>query len=475
MPQRGTRAKGNHVRRTLVSCVVLVAAAVAASCVPPPPDPVDGAPGGGDPYFPASGNGGYEVEHYDLTFDYTPSTRALEATAVITANTLVALRRFNLDLRGLAVTSVQVDGVAATFTQADGELVITPAAPLPEHDGFVVEVVYGGTTGQPLDNTGAFYGWVSFDDGAFVANEPEGASTWYPVNDVPTDKATYRFDVTVPDGTTAVANGDLIEQTSANGSTRFVWQADDLMASYLSMAATGNYTVTTEVTPSGLPIVNAVDDDLTPTQKNNAATRLARQPEMIAFFEERFGPYPYSSYGAVIDDDTDAGYALENQTRPIYSGVPPLSTIAHELAHQWYGNKVTLNQWKDIWLNEGFATYAEWMWTEHAGGTTAQQQYANVMGISPTNAFWTVVVADPGADNLFASAVYRRGAAFLHALRLTIGEEDFSELLLQWAAQDETGSVTTADLLAVSESVSGDQLDSLFDAWLYQPTKPPLV
>ena len=244
------------------------------------------------------------------------------------------------------------------------------------------------------------------------------------------------------------------------------------MASYLSMVATGDYVVTTETTASGVPILNAVDEDLTPTQQTTAATRLARQGDMIDFFEGHFGPYPYSSYGAVIDDDTDAGYALENQTRPIYSGVPSLSTIAHELAHQWYGNKVTLTQWKDIWLNEGFATYAQWMWTEHDGGTTVAQQFTSLMAITPTNAFWTVKVADPGAADLFASAVYRRGAGFLHALRLTIGEEDFAEVLLQWADKDETVPVTTADLLTLSESISGQQLDALFDAWLYQPTKP---
>ena len=463
------------MRKTLVAAVsAATLSGLVAACTPPPGPAVPGSPTGRDPYFPAAGNGGYEVEDYDLTFDYTPTTRALTATAVLTVNAQATLSQFNLDLRDLVVSSVTVDGAAAAFSQADGELVITPAAALPDGSEFEVVVEYGGTTGQPLDNTGALYGWVSFSDGAFVANEPEGASTWYPVNDVPYDKATYTFTVTVPDGTTAVANGDLVDTASAGGRTTFTWRADDPMASYLSMAASGNYTLTTETTPSGLPIVNAVDDDLTPAEKTTAATRLALQPDMIAYFESVFGPYPFSSYGAVIDDDEDAGYALENQTRPIYSGVPSESTIAHELAHQWYGNKITLKQWKDIWLNEGFATYAEWMWSEHRGLTTAQGEFDTVYSRPATSPFWGIVVADPGATNLFASPIYDRGAAFLHALRLTVGDPAFLSILQKWAARPASVPVTTADLLKLSETVSGQQLDDLFDDWLYQIGKPAL-
>ncbi len=463
------------MRKALVAAVSAAAiSGLVAACTPPPGPAVPGSPTGRDPYFPAAGNGGYEVEDYDLTFDYTPTTQALAATAVLTVNAQATLSQFNLDLRDLDVSSVTVDGAPAAFSHADGELVVTPAAVLPQGGQFEVVVEYGGTTGQPLDNTGALYGWVSFSDGAFVANEPEGASTWYPVNDVPYDKATYTFTVTVPDGTTAVANGDLVDTTSTGGRTTFTWRADDPMASYLSMAASGNYTLTTETTPAGLPIVNAVDDDLPPADKATAATRLALQPDMIAYFESVFGPYPFSSFGAVIDDDEDAGYALENQTRPIYSGVPSESTIAHELAHQWYGNKITLKQWKDIWLNEGFATYAEWMWTEHRGLQTAQDEFESVYARPATSPFWGVIVADPGATGLFSSAVYDRGAAFLHALRLTVGDPAFLSILQKWAARPASVPVTTADLLKLSETVSGQQLDDLFDDWLYQAGKPAL-
>ena len=459
------------MRRLLAVIVSVFATAGFVACTPPPA-PVVGSPSGGDPYFPAAGNGGYDVTTYHLTLDYTPATRALSGTAVITARATARLSGFSLDLRDLTVESITVNGQPAAFAQAGGELSITPARTLPRGRTFVVVVEYGGTTGQPTDATGALYGWVSYDDGAFVANEPEGASTWYPVNDVPYDKARYEFEITVPDGTTAVANGDLVSTSSAGGLTTYRWVAQDAMASYLSMAATGDYVLTTSTTPDGLPIVNAVDEDFSAADLAAADAVLALQPEMIQFFEEAFGPYPFSSFGAVIDDDEDAGYALENQTRPIYSGVPSEGTVAHELAHQWYGNKVTPLQWKDIWLNEGFATYAEWMWEEHRGGQTIQQSFEQVMAIPDASAFWTIVVADPGAENLFASAIYNRGAAFLQALRLTIGDDDFGTVLREWAARSPNAPATTAQLLTLAEQVAGQQLDALFDAWLYQPTKP---
>ena len=454
----------------LISLAVLFGGVPAGAAPPPRPGP--GSTSGGDPYFPAAGNGGYDVIHYDLALDYTPTTKALTANATIIAIATSSLSSFSLDLRDLSVSAVTVNLRSATFTQVDGELVITPRSPLIKGLPFVVTVAYGGTTGQPEDNTGALYGWVSYGDGAFVANEPEGASTWYPVNDVPYDKATYSFNITVPQGTTAVANGDLWGTSTRNGKTTFRWVAFDAMASYLSMAASGNYTLTSSRTPSGVKIINAVDDDLTPTQKTNAATRLALQPEMISFFEQSFGKYPFSSFGAVIDDDRDAGYALENQTRPIYSGVPSEGTIAHELSHQWFGDKVTPKQWKDIWLNEGFATYAQWLWGEYRGGPTLQENFDDVMSIPADDEFWTVPVADPGAPNLFADATYDRGGAFLYALRLTIGDAAFGTVLKQWAARSASAPATTADLLALSEKVSRQQLDGLFDTWLYQPTKP---
>ncbi len=438
-----------------------------------PPTGVVGSDSGGDPYFPAAGNGGYQVEHYDLDLRYAPGTKALTARARILAETRrKSLRSFNLDLRDLTVSSVRVNGRAARFVQNDQELVVTPKRVLRAGKRFTVDVRYAGTTGQPEDSTGALYGWVSFADGAFVANEPDGASTWFPVNDSPYDKASYDFRITVPRGTVAVANGDLVGSRTRKGWTTYRWSADEPMASYLAMAASGDYVLTRERTSSGVSIVNAVDKDLSAADLATTRASLAQQPAILAYFSRLFGPYPFSSAGAVVDDDEDPGYALENQTRPIYAGAPDESTVAHELAHQWYGDSVTPRRWRDIWLNEGFATYAEWMWDAHRGGDSVQERFDAAYALAATDPFWQLEIGDPGAPELFNGAIYDRGAMTLHALRLEIGDEAFFRVLRGWASRNRYGVVSTADLVRLSERVSGEQLDDLFDTWLYTAGKP---
>lgn len=463
--------------RTLTTLSLATALAVAPGVAASAADgrtPIAGSTSGGDPYFPAAGNGGYDVKHYSLDLDYVPSTRALTATSIIRARASAPLRSFSLDLRDLTVTSVEVNGRAASFTHAGGELVITPRRAVRAGASFVVRIDYHATMGRPLDNTGALYGWVAYPDGAFVGNEPDGAATWYPVNDTPQDKATYDFTITVPQGSVAVANGSLVSVRDRKGTSTYRWRAVDPQASYLSMAAIGNYELTRSRTASGLPIWNAIDKDLSTADKAKAEASLALQPEMIDFFSHRFGRYPFTSFGAVVDDDDEPGYALENQTRPIYDGAPDEDTVAHELAHQWFGDSVTPRQWKDIWLNEGFATYAEWLWGEHRGHGTPQTRFDEVYARPASDPFWTISVDDPGAQDLFAAATYDRGAATLQALRVRIGDRAFFTVLQRWAHKYRDGNATTADLIALSEQVSGQQLDGFFHTWLEVKEKPAM-
>ena len=457
-----------------VACPALVAGPALADRYGP------GSTSGGDPYFPAAGNGGYDVGHYGLSLAYDPATGRLDGTAVITLTTFADLDSFSLDLRGLTVTSVLVDGKAATFSQIPpdagtglgGELVVRTRPKLKAGTTHNVTVVYGGVPGQPEDIEGALYGFVSFADGSFVANEPEGASTWYPVNDIPTDKATYDFRITVPAGKTAIANGELVgTPTTVNGRTTFVWRATDPMASYLSTASIGDYVMTTQTGPGGLPIYNFVETDLSATRLATTTASLALQPQMIDFFDDIFGPYPFTSFGAIVDDDS-VGYALETQTRPIYGRSAGESTVAHELAHQWVGDSVTPELWADIWLNEGFATYAEWMWDEHQGRGTVQERFDDVYAIPADDEFWATPPGDPGPEDLFNAATYDRGAAALQALRGKIGDDDFFSVLERWTTENADGNVTTGDFVALAEEVSGQQLDDFFTTWIYTPQKP---
>jgi aminopeptidase N len=456
-----------------LTCPLLVATPAAADRYGP------GSTTGGDPYFEQAGNGGYDVRHYDLTLAYDPATGRLDGTAVITLATTADLDSFSLDLRRLTASSVLVDGKAATFQQLPpdnrglgGELVVRARPKLKAGTTHQVTVVYGGVPGQPRDIEGANYGFTSFPDGAFVANEPEGASTWYPVNDTPRDKATYDFRITVPQGKTAIANGELVgTPTTVNGRTTFVWRATDPMASYLSTASIGDYVMTTQIGPGGLPIYNFVETGVTGTRLARTQAALALQPAMVDFFDDIFGPYPFTSFGAIVDDNS-VGYALETQTRPIYSSQASESTVAHELAHQWVGDSVTPEQWTDIWLNEGFATYAEWLWGESRGRATTQQQYDDVYGTPADDEFWATPPGDPGAEDLFAAATYDRGAAALQALRAKVGDEDFFTLLRRWATENADGNVTTADFAALAEEVSGQPLEAFFTAWIYTPAKP---
>jgi aminopeptidase N len=463
-----------------------------------------GAPGSGDPYFPNAGNGGYDVLDYNLDLRYEPPTDPavltgrLSGVATIVLSATEDLSSLNFDLRGLDVTAVRVDGKAAGHGPAHGkphgssagkpaewsqtqddenrawELTVALRPKLKAGATTSIVIEYGGTTGEPLDTTGAPYGWVTTADGAMVVNEPEGAATWYPVNDDPEDKATYTFRITVPEGKTAVANGlPAREPVTEAGWTTWTWRASDPMSSYLSTASVGDYVLSRDEGPNSLPIINAIDDGVTGQNLAVTTASLALQPQMIEFLETRFGRYPFEAFGAIVDDDT-VGYALETQTRPVYSVVARESTVLHELGHQWFGNAVSPADWTDIWLNEGWATYLEWLWAEHRGIATVADQFAAAVEVLDSDDGWALNIADPGRDNLFATAVYERGAAALHALRAEIGDDAFFAGARLWLTRFDDRTATTEDFEAVMEESSGQQLDAFFDDWLREGDRPAL-
>ena len=208
--------------------------------------------------------------------------------------------------------------------------------------------------------------------------------------------------------------------------------------------------------------------DAPPTAGEIAQGSLARQPEIIDFLSQSFGPYPFSAAGGIVDDLQGVGFALENQTRPIYArdffgdSISGDAVVVHELAHQWYGDSLAVARWRHIWLNEGFATYAEWLWSEREGLGTAQETFDFFYGAIPEDdPFWSVVVGDPGPDSLFDFAIYARGAMTLHQVRLAIGDDTFFRLLRTWAQSREGDNVTTQQFVRLAERISGQDLEEL--------------
>ncbi|MGA5042385.1 M1 family metallopeptidase [Streptomyces capoamus] len=456
-------------RRTAVLATVPVAVAALLGATAPTAGGTAGAPGAGDPYFPLSGNGGYDVRHYDLTLGYDTGSRRLDGTAVLTARATRELTRFDLDLKGLTVTAVTVDRTGASFRRDGQELVVTPRHILRAGRTFRVTVAYHGTPKPVTDPDGSADGWIPTDDGAFVAGEPQGAMTWFPVNGHPKDKAAYDFTLTVPKGRTAVANGVLLGQHTAHGRTTFRWRQTRPMAAYLATATIGRFRVERYTTRDGIQVYNAVDA----REARAAAPVLKQLPAVLAWESKLFGPYPFRAAGAVVDHAPDVGYALETQTRPLYDSAPDLDTLVHESAHQWFGDSVTLTAWKDIWLNEGFATYAEWLYTEQHGGRSAQRTFDALYTRPASDGLWAYPPGDPGSGaRIFGTPVYARGAMALHELRRAVGDRDFFRILRAWATGHRGGHGTTAQFARLAEKTSGKQLDGLLRTWLYTPGKP---
>jgi aminopeptidase N len=439
----------------------------------PPPDGTPGEAGVGDPYFAGLGNGGYQVDHYDLELLWQADEGRLVGVARIEATATQDLSRFNLDLAGMEVTEVTVAGRPATVGRDDRELQITPVEAIEAGRPFIAEVTYGGRPEPISEGTSLFeVGWQTDGREAFVVSEPSGAATFFPVNDHPTDKATYTLEVTAPDDQVVAASGLLVDQrASGDGLRTWTYEARDQMASYLVQVAIGDYELVDAGEVDGVVVRHAFHRSLV----DAATDTTARTAEMMALLREVFGPYPFEAYGVVAVDEP-LGFALETQTLTIIGsdvaarGRRSDQLLLHELAHQWVGNAVSPATWQDIWLNEGFATYAEWLWLERTGVADAAEVARSYQGSGDLD----LPPGDPGADELFSGTVYVRGGMTLQALREEIGDDAFFELLRTWVATHDDGAASTEDLVDLAEEISGQDLDALFETWLYADTLPTL-
>ncbi|MFE6667471.1 M1 family metallopeptidase [Streptomyces sp. NPDC057697] len=438
-----------------------------------------GAAGVGDRLFPALGNGGYDVVHYGLTLDYVPETNHLKGTAVITARATQDLSRFDLDLSGLHVRTVTVQGAEAEVARSEDELVVTPAKTVKDREVFRTVVGYDGTPRTLKGDDGSLEGWLETDDGATALGQPSGSMTWFPGNHHPSDKATYDITVTVPkdedgDPYDVISNGRLVAEKDSGRTVTRHWRVEEPMAGYLAHVSVGYFEIHRGRTDDGVPVHIAIDPD----EAEGSADVADLVPEIIGWAGRHFGPYPFSSAGAVVDHLPGLDYALETQTRPYFGAAPDETLLVHELAHQWFGNSVTPRTWKDMWLSEGLATYAEWLWEEERGGRSSTEIFGDFYDgtDSESEGIWAFPPADPpSAGRVSDPPVYGRGAMVVHQVRRAVGDAVFFDILRLWARQHRHGNADTGEFIALCESRSGKDLSALFDAWLFGRKKPSRV
>jgi aminopeptidase N len=422
--------------------------------------------------YPGLGSSDIDVVAYDVALTYDPVTDRLAGNVSIEVELLVDTDTVPLDAVGLEIVKVVIDGSSAPWTTQGDELLVELADPIAGGSHVVVDVVYEAPHRLRSMDLGFPVGWFDTDDGSYALNEPDGASAWLPVSDHPSDKATWRFAITVPEGTTAVANGDLVDEIRAGDEVTWVWEQPEPMTSYAVLVLTGDYDVVEGESAAGVDLVHAV-------LPSSRAALEVYEPVTVAqleFFVEWFGPYPFATYGLAITESSP-GLAMETQGRSLFSaddfdgtlGYWQQLLLAHELAHQWFGNAVSPARWSDIWLNEGFATYGEWMWLDEAG--------LQPLAISAESALRgqqdaAISVDDPTVNELFGTGVYDGGGMVLHALRLEVGDDAFFEMLRQWVARYGGASATSADFRSLASEIAGRDLDAFFDAWLSSPDPP---
>jgi aminopeptidase N len=428
-----------------------------------------------DPYLPATGNFGYRVSRYDLDLEYKVAINRLTGSATITAVTLAALRTFTLDLSdALTVTKVSVNGQRPDqFRTSNGKLHIVLRSALPAGAAMTIAVRYGGNP-RPIQSHWGDVGFEELTEGVLVAGQPNGAQSWFPCDDHPSAKASFRVRISTESAYYALANGELLSRRPRAGMTTWTYEQAEPTSTYLITLQIGVYQ-RHRLAKNGVAIHAVLPDRL----RENFDRDFADQPKMMKLFVKFFGPYPLATGYTIVVTDDDLEIPLEAQGISIFGANhcqgkgAAERLIAHELAHQWFGNSVTVKRWRHIWLHEGFACYAEWLWSEHSGGPSAEHwahHYYRRLADSPHD----FVLADPGPRDMFDDRVYKRGALTLHVLRRQIGDDNFYDLLREWTSRYRHSTAVSDDFTGLASHYADESLRPLFGAWLYATALPRL-
>jgi hypothetical protein len=478
-----------HGRTWAAICGALIGLVLAAA-----PASAQFSPGArtlGEPYLFLQhiGNGGYDVQHYDVTIDYDPIAHSMTSSTDITARATQGLSEFSLDFVSYyTVSSIKVNGVDATWTRDDDmavykqKLVITPAAGIPNGSTFHVVIAYSGTPQNFRDSDNSLEGFMRTTAtlGAFTMNEPKGAMGWFPNNNHPRDKALFDFHLTAPNAYDAIGNGELTSKVVNGDKTTWNWHMGYPMASYLS----------TSIGRSGQPVQfnDYIETALPTNTKNTNNTNRVRQDAIIKFMADTIGaPYPFDSHGVVAGRAPSGGnYALEVQTKSHFGGGSiGISTLAHEIAHQWFGDSVGPATWREIWFNEGWATWWATYWSnkQNNSATTVATMFNTIY--NRTNG-WTLPPANLGtAEELFTTMpVYDRPAAMIEGYHQIVGDTAFFAFMKAIATQYEHSVITGDQFVALAKQIAAEKagftgsnltkLDDYFQQWLYGTVKPTL-
>ena len=472
----GTGAVRSAEQTSLPTAAAPSASAALPSSDEPPPDPDDPAlePALSEPLedsvYPDVGDPSVDSLRYDLDLAWDPSSSTLTAEATIELRATGEGDGLQLDLAPeLEVASVALDGAPVDFEHDGKDLRI--AADVVADERYVLDIAYAGspqptpapTTRSDFNTTG----WTVTDDGeVWTMQEPYGAFTWYPVNDQPSDKALYDISVTAPAPYTGVANGVLVSQTQDGDLTTSEWSLSSPTSSYLVTVAIGEYTETTNTSASGVEISYWV-----PSDEPQYAGRLEYAAEGLDWLEDKLGPYPFDSLGFLL---VDSESGMETQTM-ITLGLTSYATskdvLVHEMAHQWYGDEVTPDDWRDVWMNEGMAMYLQGVWqADHEGRDLdgLMDEWASFESMLRAQ---SGPPADYDPTQFGESNIYYGPALMWHELRQRIGDEKFWQVTRDWPALDPERNADREEYLPWLVEQTGVERE-FFDEWLLSPTTP---
>jgi aminopeptidase N len=408
-----------------------------------------------------------DVEHYALELEVTPSLNRLDGSNAITVTSLVdGLRRFRFWLSDrLDISRVTVNADVSPWERLD-EATVEVALDPPRHRGedFVVTVTYGGY--PALDTPGISFETRDGHPEVTTRSEPWYAYIWWPVKEDSQDKATADITLIVPQNLVAVSNGTLVDTRVDGGKARFHWRTRYQTAPYLFFASVTNYNTFSDAVELGGRLM-PLDFHIRPEEDTTAHRNLwLRVKDMLQAFGSLFGSYPFAEEKYGIYQFSHGG--MEHQTCSGQTGFSEMLS-SHELAHQWWGDMVTCATWHDMWLNEGFATYAEALWLEHEAGQDGAEALRSAMADRrPDDPSGTVYVSDiSSASDLFTQLTYQKGAWVLHMLRHVLGDEAFFSMLRRYGSEHAYATVSTEDLRAVAEEEADEDLGWFFDEWVY--------